>query len=48
MIPMATELKATILVVHHMNKDGGFDIRTAQDARKAIRGVTGLVDGGRG
>ncbi len=48
LIPMATELKATILVVHHMNKDGGFDIRTAQDARKAIRGVTGLVDGGRG
>ena len=48
LIPMANELKATILVVHHMNKDGGFDIRTAQDARKAIRGVTGLVDGGRG
>lgn len=48
-IPLSTQLKCTVLVVHHMNKEGGLGrILTGRDARKAIRGVTGLVDGGRG
>lgn len=48
LVPLASELKATVLVIHHMKKEGSDNIKTASDARQAIRGVTALVDGGRG
>jgi hypothetical protein len=38
---------ATVVVCHHMRKDGSSRIRTADDAREAIRGSTALVDGAR-
>jgi hypothetical protein len=38
---------ATLLLTHHMRKDGGFVITTVDDAREAIRGTTALVDGAR-
>ncbi len=38
---------ATILVTHHMRKDGGFVIDSVDDAREAVRGTTALVYGGR-
>lgn len=38
---------AVVLVAHHMRKDGAFTIKTAADARQAIRGTTALVDGAR-
>jgi RecA-family ATPase len=38
---------ATVMVTHHMRKDGAFDIRTPTDARQAIRGTTALVDAAR-
>lgn len=48
LVPLATELKATILVTHHMRKDGAGNIKTPADARNSIRGVSALVDSGRG
>jgi hypothetical protein len=39
--------KATIMVSHHMRKEGSFSIKRASDARQAIRGTTALVDGAR-
>ena len=38
---------ATLLLTHHMRKDGGFVINSIDDAREAVRGTTALVDGGR-
>jgi hypothetical protein len=38
---------ATLLLTHHMRKDGGFVINSVDDAREAVRGTTALVDGGR-
>src|SRR5690606_930155 len=38
---------ATILVLHHMRKEGLSRIDSADDAREAIRGSTALVDGAR-
>jgi len=38
---------ATVLVTHHMRKDGLARIESANDARETIRGSTALVDGAR-
>lgn len=38
---------ATVIVAHHMRKDGSASIVTAEQAREAIRGSTALVDGAR-
>ncbi len=38
---------ATLIACHHMRKDGGAGITTADQAREAIRGSTALVDGAR-
>ena len=44
---LSTATGASVLVTHHMRKDGTFQIRTAAQARESIRGTTGLVDGPR-
>jgi hypothetical protein len=42
---LARETGATVMVAHHMRKPSGTDsIKTAGDARNAIRGTTGIVD----
>jgi len=38
---------ATLIIPHHMRKDGAAHIKTADEAREAIRGSTALVDGAR-
>lgn len=38
---------ATVIVAHHMRKEGASSITTAEQAREAIRGSTALVDGAR-
>lgn len=38
---------ATLIVAHHMRKEGASSITTADQAREAIRGSTALVDGAR-
>jgi hypothetical protein len=38
---------ATLIVPHHMRKDGAASIKNADQAREAIRGSTALVDGAR-
>ena len=38
---------ATLIVCHHMRKDGMSSIRSPEDAREMIRGSTALVDGAR-
>jgi hypothetical protein len=38
---------ATVLLTHHMRKDGMLRIADGDDAREAIRGTTALVDGAR-
>jgi hypothetical protein len=38
---------ATLIIPHHMRKDGAASIKTADQAREAIRGSTALVDGAR-
>lgn len=38
---------ATLIIPHHMRKDGAAKIKTADEAREAIRGSTALVDGAR-
>jgi hypothetical protein len=43
---LATATGATICLLHHMRKTSG-EIRTLAEAREAIRGSTGLVDGNR-
>ena len=47
LVELAASTGATVLVTHHMRKDGGFGIRNPDDAREAIRGSTALVDGAR-
>jgi RecA-family ATPase len=47
MAELASTTGATIIVTHHMRKEGGFNIRNGDDAREAIRGTTALVDGAR-
>ena len=42
---IAAETGATVLALHHMRKAGTEGVKTAQDAREAIRGTTALVDG---
>ncbi len=44
---LCADTGATVMVTHHMRKDGAFSIKTLTDARQAIRGTTGLVDGAR-
>lgn len=44
---MCAETGATVILAHHMKKDGGFAIETIDQAREAIRGSTALVDGAR-
>jgi hypothetical protein len=38
---------ATVMVCHHMKKDDGAPVKTADEARAAIRGSSALVDGAR-
>ena len=46
---LATATGATVLINHHMRKeDRSAPIKTVDDAREAIRGASGLVDGVRG
>lgn len=47
MAELATATGATILLTHHMRKDGMLSIADGDDAREAIRGTTALVDGAR-
>lgn len=47
MAELATATRATILLTHHMRKDGMLRIADGDDAREAIRGTTALVDGAR-
>ena len=44
---ICAEHGATVLVAHHVRKDGMHRISSSDDAREAIRGVTTLVDGAR-
>jgi hypothetical protein len=47
MAELATATGATVLLTHHMRKDGMLRIADGDDAREAIRGTTALVDGAR-
>ncbi len=47
MAELAAATGATILLTHHMRKDGMLRIADGDDAREAIRGTTALVDGAR-
>lgn len=47
MTELATATGATVLLTHHMRKDGMLRITDGDDAREAIRGTTALVDGAR-
>jgi RecA-family ATPase len=44
---LAASTGATILLTHHMRKDGMMRISSGEDARESIRGTTALVDGAR-
>jgi hypothetical protein len=44
---ICAETGATLIAAHHMRKDGAASIKTADEAREAIRGSTALVDGAR-
>jgi hypothetical protein len=44
---LAAATGATVVLTHHMRKDGMNSIADADDAREAIRGTTALVDGAR-
>lgn len=44
---LCAETGATVIVPHHMRKEGAASIKTADEAREAIRGSTALVDGAR-
>jgi len=44
---IAAATGATVLLTHHMRKDGMLRIADGDDAREAIRGTTALVDGAR-
>ncbi len=47
MAEIAVETGATVLLTHHMRKDGMLRITDADDAREAVRGTTALIDGSR-
>ncbi len=47
MAELAAATGATVLLTHHMRKDGMLRIANGDDAREAIRGTTALVDGAR-
>jgi hypothetical protein len=47
MAEIASSTGATVLLTHHMRKDGMMKITDGDDAREAIRGTTALVDGAR-
>jgi hypothetical protein len=47
MAELASATGATVLLTHHMRKDGMMRIVDGNDAREAIRGTTALVDGSR-
>lgn len=47
MAELCASTGATVLVSHHMRKEGSFSIKRPADARQAIRGTTALVDGAR-
>ena len=47
MAEIASATGATVLLTHHMRKDGMMQIADGDDAREAIRGTTALVDGAR-
>jgi hypothetical protein len=47
MAELASVTGATVLLTHHMRKDGMLRIADGDDAREAIRGTTALVDGAR-
>jgi hypothetical protein len=47
MAELASATGATVLLTHHMRKDGMLRIADGDDAREAIRGTTALVDGAR-
>lgn len=47
MAELAAATDATVLLTHHMRKDGMLRIADGDDAREAIRGTTALVDGAR-
>jgi hypothetical protein len=47
MAEIAAATGATVLLTHHMRKDGMLRIADGDDAREAIRGTTALVDGAR-
>lgn len=44
---LCAETGATIILCHHMRKEGASKINSAEDAREAIRGSTALIDGAR-
>ena len=44
---LCAETGATVIVCHHMRKEGSSKIDSAEDAREAIRGSTALIDGAR-
>lgn len=44
---LCAETNATIILCHHMRKEGASKINSAEDAREAIRGSTALIDGAR-
>lgn len=47
MSSICAKVGATLIVAHHMRKDGLSGITKAEEAREAIRGSTALVDGAR-
>src|SRR5579885_854578 len=47
MAELATATGATVLLTHHMRKDGMMRIADGDEARETIRGTTALVDGAR-
>ena len=42
---LSSKLNATVIVSHHMRKEGSFSIKKPAEARLAIRGTGALVDG---
>jgi len=44
---LCAKSQITLLVTHHMRKEGTWSIKKAAQAREAIRGTTALVDGAR-
>jgi len=44
---IASATNASMMCTHHMRKDGLKNIQSLADAREAVRGTTGLIDGAR-